>query len=737
MTSYLKKLWLPLSVILFAVCWLPPFSAFPLPKDKKPPVPGSTGTLGEVQQPAATRPIPSNPLRIPRGDFAPLNRAPGEIEEIDYRSLAPNVIGQTTVPFIDVQTGTVEFPYTNNYMRDAISVHLVGGNAQVHMNYPIYTGFNTSPWTGTAADSLQSRIPLFYNSYNCGGSGTLGFSPPGIRMSKVFPDLVPDSRRREIGWGGGVVNFASPTQTTVVYGNRYVQRTDLGAYLWSFRGVGLIRDSAECAGRFSMPGADTLMNTNRTIPNTDPVMRAINESTWVATYDGEDPNKVYINYTTDRGATWSVPIISPMTTSWWNAVDIASSGNTFYLTGMSNPANPTTFWLTERPCYVKGTYNPATGIITLGAMRDITGDFALPAFLPIPHQLQSVMVGTTLHVMWNDWNDYNGQGFPGPGGRVWHASVDATGTVSGPHKIANINIDGRLPDRSTTLFGFAQGPWGSGQGLSYDAVTGNLYATWSQPREEYDPLSGAPTFQWDDSWAGLLANFDIYYSASNNGGIAWDNPVNLTDTKNSGCAGTTASPCVHEDYFAAYPEVINDTIWILSITRPKPGIRQAAFESGIATDPGSYRILDNKIRLYKAPARPACTGHARPDLLLAPGDTTNLTSIVIPPRGSHTVNMRFGNLGCSLAGVTLDSLVVEPSLNEGVGPGLLQVTNTLNPGQIVPLGGFYDFSLTFDASSIGVLDAGRNVPDVSLAERSGALHLGSEAPYLLRLACIL
>ncbi|MCI0331531.1 MAG: hypothetical protein L0196_11420 [candidate division Zixibacteria bacterium] len=705
MTAHLKKFWLPLSVFLFAVCWLPHFSAFPLPKDQKPPVPGSTGSPGEVQQPATTRPLPANPVRygpdrnpVPNPSLPLL--LPGDADEPEYRSLAPNRIGATTVPFIDVQTGTVEFPYTNNYMREH-SVHLVGGNAQVHMVYPIFTGNNTSPWTGTAADSLQSRIPLFYNSYNCGGSGMLDHPPPGIRLS----DTTGDGYISDLMWGGGVLNFASPTQTTIVYGNRLIQRTDLGAYIWSFRGTGTIRDSAECAGRFSMIPPDTLMNGNYTIPNTDPVARAINESVWVATYDGEDPNKVYFNYTTDRGLTWTTPIVSPMSTSWWNAVEIASDGgDVFYLTGMSNPANPSTFWLTERPCYVKGTYNPVSGSITLGPMTDITGDFSLPAYLPIPHQLQGVLVGTILHVIWTDWNNYNGNGFPGVGGRVWHASVAVDGSVSGPHKIANINIDGRLPDRSGTLFGFAQGPWGAGLGLSYNSANNALYAIWSQPREQYD-INGAPTYQWDDPWAGLLANFDIYYAVSNNGGIAWDIPFNLTDTKNPGCAGTAASPCIHEDYFAAYPEVVNDTIWILSITRPKPGFREVVWPTGQTPDPGSWQIMLNKIRLYKAPARPLQCD-ARADLFVRAPDTTNMSSIVIPPRGSHTVNLRFGNISCNPAGVFLDSLVVDPSLNEGAGPGLLQVTHTLNPGQFVPLGGFYDFTLTFDASEVGVLDAG-------------------------------
>ncbi|MCI0331530.1 MAG: hypothetical protein L0196_11415 [candidate division Zixibacteria bacterium] len=702
-----EKYSLLLALFLFVIFWLPPFSAFPLPKDQKPPVPGNTGTLGEAQQPATARPIPANPVRygpdrnpVPSSSISLL--LPGDAEEPEYRSLAPSRIGATTVPFIDVQTGTVEFPQTNNYMRDAISVHLVGGNAQVHMAYPIYTGFNTSPWSGTTADSLQSRTPLFYNSYNCGGSGMLDHSPPGIRMSHVFPELAPDDRPRELGWGGGVLNFASPTQTTIVYGNRYIQRTDLGAYIWRFQGIGLIRDSSECAGLFYMDTTNQCPEAC-TIPNTDPVMRAINESVWVATYDGEDPNKVYFNYSTDRGLTWTAPIVSPMVTSWWNAVEIAANGgDVFYLVGVGCPPQPVECWGTERPVYLKGTYNPATGAISFGLLTDIAGYFELPAFQAIPHQVQAVMVGTTLHVIWTDWNNYNGQGFPGPGGHVHHTSVAADGSVSGPHKIANINIDGRLPDRSTTLFGFAQGPWGSGLGLSYNPATSTLYAIWSQPREEYD-VAGNPTFQWDDPWAGLLANFDIYYSASNNGGIAWDNPVNLTDTKNPGCAGTSADPCIHEDYFAAYPEVVNDTIWILSITRPKPGIRQAAYESGIATDPGSFEMLLNKIRLYKAPARPVVP-FLRPELLLTTGDTTDLTSMVIPPRGWHTVTMRLQNIG--MVGFFLDSLVADPSLDEGYGPGRFRVTFTYTPVEFIDVGSFIHISVIFDASDVGVLDAG-------------------------------
>ncbi|MCI0329847.1 MAG: hypothetical protein L0196_02685 [candidate division Zixibacteria bacterium] len=676
--------------------------AFGLPKDQKAPAPAGTGTPAKTGQPAAVRPIPANPVRFD-GRLNPVPSS-GNLQfpdDPDYRSLAPNRIGATTVPFINVQTGTVEFGFTNNFLKPH-SVHLVGGNAQVHMTYPIYTGSNTSPWTGTTADSLQSRIPLFYNSYNVGGSGALDYVAPGPQLSAVFPDLAPDDRKRALGWGGGVLNFTEAGQKVVAYGNRYIQRTDIGNFSWSFRGTGTMKD-VEGTGSFTMTAADTLMNVNYTIPNTDPIMKAINESTWVATYDGEDPNKVYFNYTTDRGATWSEPIVSPMSTSWWNCVKIASNGgNTFYLTGMSNPAVPTTFWVSERPCYVKGTYSPGSGTISLGPMVDITGDFGLPAFLPIPHQLNSVLVGTTLHVTWNDWNDYNGQGFPGPGGRVWHASVASDGSVSGPHKIANINIDGRLADRSVTLFGFAQGPWGSGQELVYNSATGVLYALWSQPREEYD-VNGAPTFQWDDPWAGLLANFDIYYSASNNGGIAWDNPVNFTDTKNADCSGTAGSPCVHEDYFAAYPDVVDDTIWAVAIVKRKPGFRQIAFDNAISPDPGSYQMLGNQIRLYKTPAR-AVVPSVRPDVLVKAPDTTSLTSILLAPRASHTVNMRIGNIG--VVGFFLDSIVFDPSLDEGVGDGLLDVTHTANDGEFIDVGAFHDFTVTFDASQIPVRAGG-------------------------------
>ncbi|HEU4437173.1 MAG TPA: hypothetical protein VFR89_06880, partial [candidate division Zixibacteria bacterium] len=338
-----------------------------------------------------------------------------------YRYLGPFQIDQAASPYVDVRVGIPETPGGNNHMRRQVAVSPTGA---VHMAYAVIAG--TSP-----ADSALNFF-YFYNAYNCSGSGALEFG--SLEKPLAAPGPPSDPRPRYINQGG---IFVPPgTSVPVAYGNRYILRTETApAGDVTLRGGATLRDSAECLAMFSM---DTTMG-NRTAA----VAYALNESTWVATYRaGNDPSAIAFNYTTDRGKTWTSDQILGTYSPWFNSVEIAGANNTFYIVSVTDPNNPSAFETTERPCYLKGTYNPVSGTITFNIITDITGDFELPGYKANMLDISALMVGDTLHVLWTDWNNYLGFGFPGPGGHVHHAAVLPDGTVQGPHKITNINIDG-------------------------------------------------------------------------------------------------------------------------------------------------------------------------------------------------------------------------------------------------------------------------------------------------------
>jgi hypothetical protein len=370
---------------------------------------------------------------------------------------------------------------------------------------------------------------------------------------------------------------------------------------------------------------------------------------------------------------------------WFNASEIASNGNDFYIVSMTDPADPTAFQTTERPVYLKGTYNPGTQTVSFGTMQDITGNFELPGFLGMALDIGATMIGDTLVVAWTDWNNWLGAGFPGPGGHLHSALVFPDGSVE-THKIANIDIDGRLPKMTTTAFGFGVQPWGQID-LSYSSSTDVLYCIWNQP-----PPDG--NFGWADyERTQTLAVHDLFVSASPNRGRAWDNPVNITKTNNPGCRGRFGLECANEWWFSADDRVSNDTIWILALVNAYPGVQESA-EFQIPPDVGPFTRNRDLIRLYKAPAL-APVAAVRADMNTLPTDTLKLFSLKMSPgAGPLNADVRLENIG--LLDYFLDSLKIDPNFNQ---LGLVTTTNAVN-GTVVNVGSFYDFQVTFDPSLV-------------------------------------
>lgn len=651
--------------------------AFGLPKTQ--PV----TTSGGVQQPAAPKvsPTPDHPVDYTADQEMEQRNA---VPQYRYRGGASRVIS-AGVPFVDVKVGIPETPGGNNHMRDQVVVSNAG---VAHMVYGVYDG--TYPTNNESSADSAVAFLYFYNAYDCSGSNALRNGPEDVQMTAPGP--ITDPRPRVMNQGGVMIpNFA--TGVPVAYGVRYILRTETPrADDVSRRGGATMKDGSECLGLFSM-------DTTLVPANSPPVAVhwqgfALNESTWVATCrPSSNPSDIGWSYTTDRGASWTAVAILPTFSPWFNSVDITGAGNTVYVVSHADPSDPNAFGTTERPCYLKGTYVPGTGSLTWGTITDITGNFELPGFLANMLDIDGIMVGDTLHVIWTDWNNYIGNGFPGPGGHVHHAAVLPDGTVQGPHKITNINIDGRLPDRSYSLFGFAIDVWPMVE-LSYNSSTKNMYAFWSAPPDD-------GSYGWGDyEQYGALAVYDIFCSVSPNNGRAWDNPQNVTQTNNPGCDGTPGNPCAHEDQFSVNDRIVNDTAWIVAMVQNYPGWQESCIRSGISPDPGPLTETFDIFRLYKMPARTPVAA-PRGDLDKPPVDTTKFFQISVRPRGGvFAPNVQLSNIG--LVGFFLDSVTLGAGLNDG----FLVTTQNAVANTFVAVGGNYVFQLSINSNGVGPANIG-------------------------------
>jgi hypothetical protein len=681
--ALVKKLFFPSLIFFLVLGWFA--SLLALPKEQKP-------RIERREQPPSKPPRPT-PLVLDDDLWLnPWPSAPTPAEAAApppapaFRPLGPSRVQQASVPYVNVRVGHPEIPGGNNHMRRQVKA---SPNGVVHMAYRVWDGVNDTV-VGTADDS-NTNGTVFYNAYDCGGSNALAFGSKDVHMKAVFSGINDTRPRVMIEPGVFVPNPA--TGVPIVYGARFIQRTDLGRGLFSRRGWATMKDGAECLGVFSM---DTSQTT--TTGFIHPVMHPLNESTWVATgRSGGNPNAIAFSYTTNRGLSWSAITAAPTYSPWFNSVEITSKDTTFYILSMTDPADINAFATTERPVYLRGDYHPATGTITFGTMTDIYAQagYSEPLFLPAMLDIAATMVGDTVHVAWVDWNGWLGQGIPGPGGHVHHARILPDGSVPSIQKIADINIDGRLPKISSSGFGFATFPWSQIE-LSYDEINKNLYCIWEQPPP--DSSAGRPNYQWADyERYGVLSCHDLFLSASPNHGRGWDEPTNITQTNNPGCTGNFGDECDHEYWFSADDQVANDTVWIVAINNRYPGFQESPVTEG---DIGPWTQKRDAFRLYKTPARPPILS-LRASLGILPGDTIRLDWLTLKPRaGITSIPLQLTNLG--LIGFFLDSVKVTGTLNDG---GLVTATDAA-PGTFIPSSSPYDFSLNLNTSGVSTFNQG-------------------------------
>jgi PKD repeat protein len=142
----------------------------------------------------------------------------------------------------------------------------------------------------------------------------------------------------------------------------------------------------------------------------------------------------------------------------------------------------------------------------------------------------------SLHICWNThWFDESRGEYSTTWSHIYHWSK-----VTGIRKITQAYWDGTNP-----------GFWNRNLGkMSISTKQSNdyLYVTWTQ----FDP---------NDISSGGFSNGEIYASASTDGGLSWDIPVNLTNTQSNGCSPGNCE----SDHWSTLAEGIDDSLHIFYV----------------------------------------------------------------------------------------------------------------------------------------------------------------------------
>jgi hypothetical protein len=146
-----------------------------------------------------------------------------------------------------------------------------------------------------------------------------------------------------------------------------------------------------------------------------------------------------------------------------------------------------------------------------------------------------------------------------------------------------------------------------------------LIATWSQ-------------FDKDDlGQSGLYTESDLYGSVSRDGGNYWGLAVNLTHTKNPGCA---PGACVSEHWHSLATNLYNGDLYIQYICDRDPG--GAIQPQGIWTD--------NPVMKVVLPEWPYVGGCRSGYIIKSPTDWTN-PPLKVAPGGTRQLSLQIYNLG--------------------------------------------------------------------------------------------
>jgi len=490
---------------------------------------------------------------------------------------------QSVSPYILMHTGCREGDHNGSWKRHAVYRGSVASGRTIHVLYPTYDG--------VAATNNR-------NAYNCLASGATVMTynnPDGT-------DNEPRANPAQADQNNGLhASFGDATTSQAV---------------WVGRGIGgntgtiYNEDASSCLGLITT--ANTPVVPARGL---DPDLRVANVGA------SPDTIVVYLSYfnavatigattSKDGGVTWSAPV--DVTASSFLNFAVANNATNpkvqhVFSTGTSDSS---AFDDVEEILYVKSadyglTWSPAVSV---------SGPYELPTYIPLfTGSLTSIIIGDTAHVVWLD-HAYDQDTLPG--GHIHHLAITPDGSVTGPHKVADINLFLR-EDYDPYGFGLTQFDW-QHPTCAYNSETHLMYVLWSAP-----PDNGLGGFadSANPSVAGgrIFANNDIWCSASRTNGRSWDAMQNVTQTNHPGCDGTT-TPCEHEFYISA-AEVADSVIYVVTQVQKFPGF-QVAFG-----DFGPDTRLSDEWRLYLVPARTpevncatAIKGDLNEDGLLSPAD---------------------------------------------------------------------------------------------------------------------
>ncbi|MEW5874725.1 MAG: dockerin type I domain-containing protein [Candidatus Zixiibacteriota bacterium] len=310
--------------------------------------------------------------------------------------------------------------------------------------------------------------------------------------------------------------------------------------------------------------------------------------------------------------------------------------------------------------------NPGTcvGLVVNGGRQSITNyaDQAGPqAWTEITSEYD---FAGNYHVIWTEQVYAN----VSADARIRHWS-DATGTITTvAQAIGYQNIGG---DGARDIWlAYPQIGFGDGSTLCTDGpvnpgsagATSNanyLYVTFEQ-------YGGETATEANDASVTPQMNLEVYLGVSNDGGLTWAPPVNLTNTKTPGCDGTPGNECASERD-PSIAKIVNDTIHLMYILDIDAG--DAVFGQGIWTyNPVHYlRIPGGTDALYLCPA-------IAPSIALSLSNQDPDCEYHAPRGGSQTEALSIENLGNG---------ALTGSVSNLGGAGWLQLITgayTVNPG---------------------------------------------------------
>lgn len=170
-----------------------------------------------------------------------------------------------------------------------------------------------------------------------------------------------------------------------------------------------------------------------------------------------------------------------------------------------------------------------------------------------------------------------------------------------------------------------------------DTITGWLYCLW-QGNDDYNDYSAAGYF-----------NGELYASYSTDNGITWQDYINLTNTRSPGAG---AGECMDEDYYTAYPFVINDSIYITYIEDKDSG-SWPLYEGTLTENPVRCWVFHRNLITGIAEDELRIPQYATPVLKIRPNPFSEQTNISFDiGLGAKSLGQRAMGTGLSIYDAT-------------------------------------------------------------------------------------